>query len=106
MVPVVIEQLGGGLLAARAAPTSEPLLGRLGFAAARGVRDRAELRLGLFMETPRELVEHVEDAVVPASLFRSFWVDVAQRRPDAQVTIGDHQAWADETARLQITQHR
>src|SRR5215813_14780621 len=69
-----------------------------------GVRDPREPAPGLGLALERQLVEDVEDAMVPAPLLLRLRKHRGQRPPDAEMAVADHELRRVESASLEIPQ--
>lgn len=58
------------------------------------------------MRLLRQIVEDIGDLVIPALLILSGWMDLAQGRPQAEVTIGHREPREHEPAVVETAQER
>src|SRR6058998_1793190 len=105
-LPVAIERARGLGMAALRAPRLERSLLPRGLLSGLGVRNSREQtpRFGLLLE--RQLVEEVQEAVIPASLLLRLREDGSQRAPDAEMPIADDHLRRRKSAPLEIAQDR
>ena len=89
-LPVPIEHCRGCLEPLRPTPVLVPRLQALRLLLCGRVVDLRELAPGVGLEPLRDLVEGVDDPMVPAPLFLRVGVDVPQPGPDSQVPVPDH----------------
>jgi hypothetical protein len=54
----------------------------------------------------RELIEDVDDLVIPTVLLLGFRIDVPPRLPDPQLPIADHEPWRPHPTLPQSAEHR
>jgi hypothetical protein len=69
------------------------------------IRDRAQQRFGRALVPLRELIEDIEDAVIPAPLLLGFRIHVAHGIPNAQMPVAEDQARGPQPAIAEIAQH-
>ena len=105
-LPVPVERAPDlGVAALRTPRLERPLL-PLRLLPRLGVRDLREQAPGLGLALERQLVEDVEDAVIPAPLLLRLREHGSQRAPDPQVPVPDDQLQRLEAAPLEIPQDR
>src|SRR5438094_236184 len=98
--PVALEDAPDFSMTALRAPRLERPLLALGVLARRGVRNlgKETARRGLLRA--RQLVEHVEDAMVPTPLLCGLGEHRGQGAPDPEMPIADDQLWRPQPAPL------
>src|SRR5437016_1307962 len=99
-LPVALEDAPDFSMTALRAPRLERPLLALGVLARRGVRNlgKETARRGLLRA--RQLVEHVEDAMVPTPLLCGLGEHRGQGAPDPEMPIADDQLWRPQPAPL------
>ena len=95
-IPVSIK--GFNCLGELALVSCDELLAELpGICKGVGVGDLNEQRPSLDLLALMDLVEHVEDLVVPAPLLPGLWPDLIDRGPDAHIAVGDDESMGAQT---------
>src|SRR5262249_22683841 len=85
--PVMIQQFSSRLVPLPGTPDPKDAFLALRFLLGLGVRYRREHFLGSGLVFLLNLIEHVDDAVVPAALLLCLRVNVRQSSPDAQMAV-------------------
>ena len=104
-IPVLVDQISRCLQSSLATPMLESSFDSLGFLPCFCIRDLPQHQQGRFVSTLGDLGQQVDDAMIPASLFVGFWEDVAQRSPDPQMPVSDHQTGWVHPPLFEIPQH-
>src|SRR5437879_13291169 len=89
-LPVAIEDAPDFSMTALRAPRLKRALLPLGLLPRLGVRDLREQTPRFRLPCERQLVEHVQEAMIPAPLLLRLRKHRGQRTPDPEVTIADH----------------
>src|SRR5206468_9916980 len=104
--PVAIERAPDLGVAALGAPRLKRALLPVGVFARLRVRDLREQTPRFRLPRERQLVEHVQEAMVPAPLLLRLRKHRGQGAPDPEMAIADHQLRCRQPAALEVAQDR
>src|ERR687898_827139 len=105
-LPVALERTPDLSVPALRAPGLKRPLQPLGLLARRGVGDLREQTPRLGLARKRQLVEDIQQAMVPAPLLCGLGEDRGQRAPDAEMPVADHHLGRLESTLLEVAQER
>ncbi len=88
--PIPLETLGSGHLLALFTPAHKLPLPLFGLPLNRG-KEKTQERLGRCLFPSRQCIQHIENLMIPRTLFLHLRVDMAEACPDSQVAIPDHE---------------